>query len=98
MSKLPKTIRFPNPEEIKSIEDVKRQLKLILREIQRMHVMVKDHLDNPRVLVDEVDPGDGDPTANVTYGRLGEIAFYGGDFFGKTTATGKDTNWVQINP
>jgi len=90
MSKLPSTIRFPNTDEIKSLDDAKRQLKLMLDEIQRMHTLVRDALNNPREITD-------DPTVTATYGRKGEVVIYNDNFYGKTTDTGKDTDWTQIN-
>lgn len=39
-----------------------------------------------------------DPTSTPTAGTLGEIVFYNDKWYGKTVATGTDTNWVALNP
>lgn len=38
-----------------------------------------------------------DPNANATAGTLGEIVRYGNKWYGKTVASGTDTNWSALN-
>ena len=88
-TRLPKTLTLTAPETLED-ENVKKLLGQWNDEFQRIHMIIRDALNNPRLLA-------ADPTVTAAYGKLGEVAYFNDQWYGKTVATGKDTDWVQIS-
>ena len=66
-----------------------QHLKDILFAIRKAFTAIQTKI-NPRLLL-------ANPTTTATYGQLGEIAYYSSKWYGKTVATGTDTNWTALN-
>jgi hypothetical protein len=98
MSKLAKNLPFNelSLDSIKSTEDAKKWLKMFISDFRKLYETLYNEIENDGRKHRTVT---ADPTGTDTYGLLGEIVFCSADdkFYGKTVATGTDTNWSSLN-
>ncbi|MFA5382220.1 MAG: hypothetical protein WC356_03575 [Candidatus Micrarchaeia archaeon] len=96
MSKLPKNLPF-NELQLDSIQntaDMKRWLKTFISDFRKLYEVIYNEIENDGRKHRTVS---ADPTGTATYGLLGEIVFFNNKFYGKTVATGNDTDWSLLN-
>jgi hypothetical protein len=96
MSKLPKSLPFDESAfgNIENLTDFKRWFKVFLADFRKLYDVIYNEIENDGRKHRTVT---ADPTGTATYGLLGEIVFFSNKFYGKTVATGTDTDWAALN-
>jgi len=95
MSKLPKNLPFNELEinNLDGVSSIKSWLKTFVSDFRKLYENLYNELENDSRKKRSVS---ADPSGTATYGFLSEIVFYNDHWYGKTVATGNDTNWILI--